>query len=81
MGRSPTDKPARLAGKLTQIRKSMDLSQAEMVRTLRLEKSLSREDVSKYDGAVDVVERDISAYKLRVPQDQTALAVHWADCP
>ena len=54
MGRSPTEKPARLAGKLAQIRKSMGLSQAEMVRTLRLEKSLSREDVSKYERGVRV---------------------------
>ena len=54
MGRSPTEKPARLAGKLVQIRKSMGLSQAEMVRTLRLEKSLSREDISKYERGLRV---------------------------
>ena len=54
MGRSPTEKPARLAEKLAQIRKSMGLSQAEMVRTLRLEKSLSREDISKYERGLRV---------------------------
>jgi len=54
MGRSPTDKPARLAGKLAQIRKSMGLSQAEMVRTLRVERSLSREDISKYERGLRV---------------------------
>jgi len=54
MGRSPTEKPARLAGKLAQIRKSMGLSQAEMVRTLRLERSLSREDISKYERGLRV---------------------------
>ena len=54
MGRSATEKPARLAGKLAHIRKSMGLSQAEMVRRLRLEKSLSREDISKYERGLRV---------------------------
>lgn len=54
MGRSPTEKPARLAEKLTRIRKTMELSQAEMVRALGLDQSLSREDVSKYERGLRV---------------------------
>lgn len=52
MGRSPTEKPARLAKKLVQIRMSLGLSQSEMAR--RLSRALSREDISKYERAVRV---------------------------
>jgi transcriptional regulator with XRE-family HTH domain len=49
MGRAPSEKPARLAEKLTQIRNALDLSQDGMVRRLGLEQKLTREDISKYE--------------------------------
>jgi transcriptional regulator with XRE-family HTH domain len=49
MGRIPREQPALLAGKLTYIRKAMNLSQDEMVRLLGLEDRLAREEISKYE--------------------------------
>jgi transcriptional regulator with XRE-family HTH domain len=49
MGRIPREQPARLAEKLTYIRKAMNLSQDEMVRLLGLEGRLAREEISKYE--------------------------------
>jgi transcriptional regulator with XRE-family HTH domain len=49
MGRNPSEKPERLAEKLFQIRSSLNLSQAEMIRKLCLENKLTREDVSKFE--------------------------------
>lgn len=49
MGRIPREQPARLAEKLTYIRKAMNLSQDEMVRLLGLEDRLAREEISKYE--------------------------------
>jgi transcriptional regulator with XRE-family HTH domain len=49
MGRKPSEKPARLAQKLTHIRKTLNLSQDGIVRLLGLESKLTREDISKYE--------------------------------
>lgn len=49
MGHTPSEKPAKLAGKLAHIRKALDLSQDGMVRRLGLEGKLTREDISKYE--------------------------------
>lgn len=54
MGRSPTEKPARLAKKLVDIRLAFELSQNEMVRRLRLQRSISREEISKYERGLRV---------------------------
>jgi transcriptional regulator with XRE-family HTH domain len=54
MGRVPREKPARLAEKLTHIRKALALSQDEMVRQLGLGDQLSREEVSKYERGLRV---------------------------
>jgi transcriptional regulator with XRE-family HTH domain len=54
MGRTPSERPARLAEKLTQIRELLNLSQAEMVRRLSLEDKLTREDISKYERGLRV---------------------------
>src|ERR1041385_695261 len=54
MGRTPSERPARLAEKLTQIRKLLNLSQAEMVRRMGLEQKLTREDISKYERGLRV---------------------------
>jgi transcriptional regulator with XRE-family HTH domain len=54
MGRTPSERPARLAEKLTQLRKLMNLSQSEMVRQLGLEQKLTREDISKYERGLRV---------------------------
>ena len=54
MGRTPSERPARLAEKLTQLRKSLNLSQTEMVRLMGLEQKLTREDISKYERGVRV---------------------------
>lgn len=49
MGRRPREKPARLAEKLMQIRKHLNLSQGEMVQRLGLGDELTREEISKYE--------------------------------
>lgn len=54
MGRTPSEKPARLAEKLTQIRNALNLSQGGMVRKLGLEHKLTREDISKYERGLRV---------------------------
>jgi len=54
MGRTPRDKPARLAEKLAYIRKSLNLSQDELVRVLKLESYLTREEISKYERGLRV---------------------------
>lgn len=54
MGRTPRDKPVRLAEKLAYIRKSLNLSQDELVRLLKLETQLTREEISKYERGLRV---------------------------
>jgi transcriptional regulator with XRE-family HTH domain len=54
MGSSPREKPARLAEKLTHIRRVLNLSQDEMVRRLSLEDQLTREEISKYERGLRV---------------------------
>lgn len=49
MGRIPREQPSRLTEKLIYIRKTMNLSQDEMVRRLGLEDRLLREEISKYE--------------------------------
>lgn len=49
MGRIPREQPSRLTEKLIYVRKSMNLSQDELVRRLGLEGRLSREEISKYE--------------------------------
>lgn len=54
MGRTPREKPARLAAKLVQIRNALNLSQDDMIRRLGLEHLLTREEVSKYERGLRV---------------------------
>jgi transcriptional regulator with XRE-family HTH domain len=54
MGRNPSERPARLAEKLTYIRGALRLSQDGMVRRMVLENKLTREDISKYERGVRV---------------------------
>jgi transcriptional regulator with XRE-family HTH domain len=54
MGRTPREKPARLAEKLLYIRKALDLSQDDIVRELHLESCLTREEISKYERGLRV---------------------------
>lgn len=54
MGRTPREKPARLAAKLVQIRNALNLSQGDMIRRLGLEHILTREEVSKYERGLRV---------------------------
>lgn len=54
MGRAPREKPARLANKLSQIRKALNLSQDEMLRRLGLDQQLTREEVSKYERGLRI---------------------------
>lgn len=54
MGRSPRERPARLAQKLTHIRRAFNLSQDEMIRRLALENQLNREEISKYERGLRV---------------------------
>ena len=49
MGRIPREQPARLAEKLTYIRKALNLSQDGIIRRLGLEDKLAREEISKYE--------------------------------
>jgi transcriptional regulator with XRE-family HTH domain len=54
MGRTPREKPVRLAEKLTQVRMTLGLSQDEMVRRLDLKDQLTREEISKYERGLRV---------------------------
>jgi transcriptional regulator with XRE-family HTH domain len=54
MGRTPSERPAKLAEKLVKIRKELNLSQAEVVYRLGLEDKLTREDISKYERGVRI---------------------------
>lgn len=54
MGRTPSEKPAELARKLTYIRKALSISQDGMVRRLGFENKLTREDISKYERGLRV---------------------------
>lgn len=54
MGRSPRERPAQLAQKLTHIRRAFNLSQDEMIRGLALEQQLSREEISKYERGLRI---------------------------
>ena len=52
MGRVSREKPARLAGKLVQIRNSLGLSQDGIIRHMELTERHSRDDISKYERGV-----------------------------
>lgn len=54
MGRTPREKPVRLAEKLAYIRKALDLSQDELIRHLDLNPCLTREEISKYERGLRV---------------------------
>lgn len=54
MGRTPREKPACLAKKLTQIRLALDLSQDGIINRLGLEHQLTREEISKYERGLRV---------------------------
>jgi transcriptional regulator with XRE-family HTH domain len=54
MGRSPSEKPAKLAEKLVKIRKGMNLSQTEIIYRLGLKDKLTREDISKYERGLRI---------------------------
>lgn len=54
MGRTPREKPARLAEKLTHLRQALNLSQDDMVRRLGLDGQLTREEISKYERGLRV---------------------------
>src|SRR5690349_16250464 len=49
MGRGKIPRPARLAGKLVQIRTALDLSQNDLIRRLGLADALIREDISEFE--------------------------------
>jgi transcriptional regulator with XRE-family HTH domain len=54
MGRTPREKPARLAAKLIHIRSALNLSQDDMIRRLGVERQFNREEISKYERALRV---------------------------
>lgn len=52
MGKGKRERPARLGEKLTEIRKKLALSQNGMLRHLRLDDKLTREELSAYERGV-----------------------------
>jgi transcriptional regulator with XRE-family HTH domain len=52
MGRAIRQKPARLAGKLTQIRAALGFSQNGLIRHLRLTNELTQDYISAYERGV-----------------------------
>lgn len=54
MGRTPRERPARLAAKLVQVRTALNLSQGEMIYRLGLQDNLTREEISKYERGLRV---------------------------
>lgn len=54
MGKASRPKPARLAGKLLQIRTALELSQNGMIRQMGLTNKLLREEISLFEHGVRV---------------------------
>jgi transcriptional regulator with XRE-family HTH domain len=54
MARAARQKPARLSGKLLEIRIKLDLSQNGMLRHMGLEAELTREEVSAFERGIRV---------------------------
>lgn len=54
MGRTPRERPARLAAKLVHVRTALNLSQGEMIYRLGLQDNLTREEISKYERGLRV---------------------------
>jgi len=54
MPRAVRQRPKRLAEKLAEIRKRLDLSQNEMLKRMGLEDQLTREEVSAFERAIRV---------------------------
>lgn len=54
MGRASRPKPARLAGKLLQIRTALGLSQNGMIKRMGLTEELLREEVSLFEHGIRV---------------------------
>lgn len=54
MGRASRPKPGRLAGKLTEIRSKLGLSQNEMISRMGLTGEVTREEISKFERGVRV---------------------------
>jgi transcriptional regulator with XRE-family HTH domain len=52
MGKSPRSKPKYLAGKLLQIRQTLDLSQNEMLERLGLKESHFRSNISAFERGI-----------------------------
>lgn len=52
MGHAPREKPIHLPKKLSEIRRSLGISQNEILRLLGVEDKLTREDISKYERGV-----------------------------
>ena len=46
------EKTEKLAAKLTQIRKNLELSQSGIIKLLDLEDTLTREDISKFERGI-----------------------------
>jgi transcriptional regulator with XRE-family HTH domain len=52
MGRASRTRPGRLAEKLVDIRARLGLSQNELIRLLRLEEHLTREEISAFERSI-----------------------------
>lgn len=54
MGRAARQKPSRLAGKLVEIRRKLDLSQNEMIARMGLSGEITREEISSFERGIRV---------------------------
>src|SRR3712207_9581335 len=54
MGRAARQKPSRLAGKLVEIRRKLDLSQNEMIARMGLTGEITREEISSFERGIRV---------------------------
>src|SRR5436190_12516264 len=52
MGSTPRNRPKKLAGKLRQIRRSLSLSQSEMLRRMGVENMFTAARISEYESGV-----------------------------
>ena len=52
MGQAQRERPARLAEKLLHVRTALGLSQNEMIRRMRLDEKLTRENISTFERGV-----------------------------
>jgi transcriptional regulator with XRE-family HTH domain len=82
MGKASRRKPARLAGKLLEIRLKLELSQNQLIKRLGLEDELEQQYISKFEhGVIEPPLHVLCAYADLVDVPLDSLARDYLDLP